>query len=505
MADRWGAVGALAGALLLTASGAAAQGTLADAVRARDTTAVRARLQGGTDVNARAADGTTALYWAAVSNDVETARLLIGAGADPGAASRYGLGPLSVACVNGSAAMIDLLLEAGADPNMSIAGGETALMTAARTGVAAAVARLLAGGAEVNHAEPTRGQTALMWAAGEGHVPAIRALLGGGAEIAARSRAGWTALLFAVREGRLDAVRSLLDAGADVNDRLPTVADGPRRRPEGAPGGADDPRGLSALHLAVASRHYELAALLLERGANPNAADAGWTALHHLTWVRKTGQGTNGPGPRGSGTLDSLDLIRQLAARGADLNARVTRKPTAGTTALNMLGGTAFFLAARTADTDMMRLLAELGADPLLANEDGTTPLMAAAGAGTQSPGEDPGTEEEALEAVKIALSLGGDVNAVDKNGNTAMHGAAYKQLPSVVQFLTANGAAVDVWNRKNSSGWTPLRIAAGVHRGMNFRFHVATADALRRVMTAAGVSTELAPEPVVSGATQTK
>jgi len=203
--------------------------------------------------------------------------------------------------------------------------------------------------------------------------------------------------------------------------------------------------------------------------------------------------------------MDSVELIRRLAGAGANLNARVTRKPSAGTTALNFVGGTAFFLAARSADVEMMRLLVDLGADPTIPNEDGTTPLMAAAGAGTHSPGEDPGLESEALEAVTLTLALGNDVNVVDKNGNTAMHGAAYKQLPSVVQFLAEKGAKVEIWNRKNSSGWTPLRIAAGVHRGMNFRFHAPTADALRVVMTAAGVSTVLEPEKVISGATPTK
>ena len=64
---------------------------------------------------------------------------------------------------------------------------------------------------------------------------------------------------------------------------------------------------------------------------------------------------------------------------------------------------------------------------------------------------------------------------------------------------------SVELWNRKNSSGWTPLRIAAGVHRGMNFRFREPTANALRSIMTAAGVSTVLEPEKVVSGATATK
>ena len=491
-------------ALAIPAS-AAAEVALVKAVKAVDRTAVSALLKDRADVNAREADGTTALYWAAARNDLAIARALIGAGADVTAASRYGVTPLQVACLNGNAPIVELLLKSGADAKASTPAGETALMTASRTGVADAVNLLLAHGADPNVKESLRGQTALMWAAGEGHSDAIKALLERGADLKARSNAGWTPFLFAVRDGHVDAAQTLLHAGADVNDALPVNTGGSRRRPEGAPGGADDPRGLSALHLAVASRHYELAAILLDKGADPNAAGPGWTALHHLTWVRKPGQGTNGPPPRGSGHTDSTELIGRLAKAGANLNARVTRRPTAGTTALNFVGGTPFFLAARTADVEMMRLLVALGADPTLPNDDGTTPLMAAAGAGTHSPGEDPGTEAEALEAVKLTLALGNDVNVVDKNGNTAMHGAAYKQLPSVVKFLSENGARVDIWNRKNSSGWTPLRIAAGVHRGMNFRFHVPTADALRSIMTLAGVSTVLEPEKVISGATPTK
>lgn len=494
-------------AIVCLAAGAAeaAVSRLVEAVKDRDLTAVRALLGQGADVNAAEADGTTPLYWAAVRDAADVVAALIAAGADVSAASRYGVTPLSAACLNGSAPVVRMLLAAGASPEAALPGGETPLMTAARTGVPEVVELLLAGGADVNVRESTRGQTALMWAAGEGHLPVIHMLVERGADVRARSDAGWTPLLFAAREGRLEAVRALLLAGADVNESLPPDTGGPRRRPEGAPGGADDPRGLSALHLAAGSRHYEVAALLLEKGADPNAAGPGWTVLHQLTWVRKPGQGTNGPPPRGSGSLESIELVRQLAARGADLNARVTRKPSPGTTALNFIGGTAFFLAARTADVEMMRLLASLGADPRLPNEDGTTPLMAAAGAGTHSPGEDAGTEPEALEAVRLALELGNDVNAVDRLGNTAMHGAAYKQLPSVVKFLAANGARVDIWNRKNSLGWTPLRIAAGVHRGMNFRFSVPTADALREVMIAAGVSTVLEPERVISGSTPTK
>lgn len=190
-------------------------------------------------------------------------------------------------------------------------------------------------------------------------------------------------------------------------------------------------------------------------------------------------------------------------SHGADLNVRVTRRTNAGLHSLNTIGATPFLLAARTGDAELMRLLARLGADPLLPNEDNTTPLMVAAGVGTRSPGEDAGTESEALEAVKVALELGGDVNAVDKNGETAIHGAAYKHLPSVAQFLLDKGAKVEIWNHKNQKGWTPLRIAVGIHRGMNFRSSPATADVLRKVMIAAGVSIVVEPERVVSGATK--
>ena len=253
------------------------------------------------------------------------------------------------------------------------------------------------------------------------------------------------------------------------------------------------------------SSQYQLKLVFPCSDANPNAAAQGWTALHHLTWIRKPGTGSNDPAPYGSGNVDSLTLVKQLVAHGADVKARVTRRPNVGVTALNFIGATPFFMAARGGDTELMRLLVDLGADPLLPNEDGTTPLMVAAGVGTHSPGEDAGTPPEALAAVKLALELGNDPNVVDKNGNTAMHGAAFKQLPEVVALLAEKGADVKIWNTKNVSGWTPLRVAVGVHRGMNFRFHVPTADALKALMVSAGLSTEVEPETVVSGATPTK
>jgi ankyrin repeat protein len=294
-------------------------------------------------------------------------------------------------------------------------------------------------------------------------------------------------LLFAVRAGRIDTVRALLKAGASVNETWKA-------------GRASGVNGISAMVLAVANAHYELAATLLDAGADPNAAAQGWTALHQITWVRKPGRGDNDPAPEGSGNLSSLDLVRKLAAKGANVNARMTRQGNVGRTSLNMIGATPMLMAARTADAPLMRLLAELGADPLLPNADGTTPILAAAGVGTYSPGEDPGTEPEILEAVKVAVELGGDLNGVDKKGETVIHAASYKQAASTVQFLIDKGAKIDVWNQKNKMGWTPLRIADGVLLGTSIRSSPETAAVLRQVMSAAGVSTVVEADIVRAG-----
>jgi len=473
---------------------------LVEAARHKDTAAVRTLLRQRVDVNMMAPDGATALDWATHLDDLETAKLLVAAGANINLANRYGMTPLMLAATNGNAAITELLLNAKADPNTKLPEGETALMTAARTGKVDEVRLLLAHGARVNDAEGWRGQTALMWAAAEGHVEAVEALLGAGADIHARSKSGFTPLMFAVREGKPGAVKALLKAGADVNETYHAPPGGGRGRGPRASSGSfpGPPDNSSMLLLAVANAHFELAAMLLDMGADPNAAGPGWTPLHNISWVRKLGQGNNSPAPQGSGKMTSLEFIRVLKAKGANLDARMTSRKRVGDSVLNTMGATAFLLACRSADAEMMKLLADLGADPKLPNADGSTPLMVAAGLGTRSPTEDAGTEPEAIEAVKLALELGNDINAVDKNGETAMHGAAYKQFPLVVQLLADNGARIEVWNRKNKDGWTPLRIAAGVFRTANFRFSDPTAEALRKVMIAANVSTELEPNPEV-------
>jgi len=248
------------------------------------------------------------------------------------------------------------------------------------------------------------------------------------------------------------------------------------------------PAGATPLLLAVANGHFALAAELLQAGANPNADAPGYTVLHAITAVRKPGIGDNDPAPTGSGMLDSIELVKKLAARGANLDARMTRKVNLNNTRANELGATPFFLAALTADAELMKTLAALGADPKLTNVENSTPLLAAAGLATRSPGEDAGTEDEVLQALQVALDLGADINASDNNGETVMHAAAYKNLPRVVKFLASKGAKIEIWNREDKFGWTPLTIAAGYRFG-NFKPSPDTEAAVREVMIAAGVT----------------
>jgi len=424
-------------------------------------------------------DGTTELHWAAHRDDLAAARTLIKSGADVKAVNRFGVTPLSLACTNGNGAMVELLLKAGADANATLPGGETMLMVAARTGKPEAVRALIAAGANLNARESKYGQTATMWAAAEGNGEAVGALLHAGADWKARVDSGYTAFLFAVREGHIGVVRTLLKAGADPNETVqPGLLSGKKfGQTRGGPRS-----GTSALLLAVTNAHFELAAHLLDAGADPNHAGPGLTALHMVSNVRKPGGGDNDPAPDGSGNMTSIEFVRKAVAKGADVNARMTRRINLGLTALNTMGATPFFVAAKTADAELMRVLAELGADPKINNADNATPMMAAAGLGTRSPGEDAGTDSEVVEALQVAFDLGIDINAVDNNGETAMHGAAYKNSPPAVEWLAAHGAKREIWDKPNKQGWTPMRIAEGYRFG-NFKPSLVTVEALKRVM----------------------
>src|SRR5687767_6368877 len=210
-----------------------------------------------------------------------------------------------------------------------------------------------------------------------------------------------------------------------------------------------------------------------------------------MTWVRKPprGEDEGDPAPLGSGNLNTVQFIKELVKHGADVNRRLT-SGKGGLGKFDTKGATPFLMASATADVPYMKLLVELGADPLIANADNCTPLMVACGIGVGSAGanEVAGEEPEVLEAAQLLLKLGADINAVDANGETAMHGAALKNLPKVVQFLADRGAKIEVWNKPNRYGWTPLLLAEGYRPG-NFKPSFETVDAVQKVMLAAGVT----------------
>jgi ankyrin repeat protein len=489
-------------ALLLFAAAGVGTGrepALVDVVRSgSDVSVVRSLVKRGADVNTPAADGTTALHWAAYRDDLDTVVLLLGAGAHAKATNRYGVSPLSLAATNGNARIIERLLKAGADPKTLLPGGETPLMTAARTGKPDAVRLLLVAGADVNARESSRGQTALMWAAAQGNAAVIGLLIEAGAEVHARAtgptgRPGapepgeqsgrrtefdldgqrldnFTPLLFAVRRGHLEAARTLLRAGANVND---TARD-----------------GSSALAVAIGNGHWELASFLLETGADPNASGPGWTPLHQLARTRNPSRGRH-PAPSPSGTLTGLALAKQLIARGANVNARMTRTfRDEHRSSINFVGATPFWVAAKSDDVELTRLLLASGADPHVTVNDKTTALAAAAGVGMFYPDEDGGTPEQALQTIKLLVEAGCDVNAANNRGWTALHGAAYRAGGEVIaQYLIDHGARLDA---KDNNGYTPIAIATNYYVLAILQRKPETAAVLRKAMEARGLPIEV-------------
>lgn len=422
------------------------------------------------DPNEVDADGTSALHWAVHRGELESAAALIAAGAAVDRANRYGLRPSYLAAENGDAAMMRVLLDGGADPNAAFAEGETVLMTAARTGDVATIEALIAAGAGINATEERGRQTALMWAAAENNGPAVTALLQAGAERDAPEATGeFTALAFAVRAGALDAARALLDAGADENA---TLLD-----------------GTSLLVLAAMNAKYEVASALLDYGVDPNAAVDGRTALHEIASVRRGNRGFNLPGPENSDQLSSLALARRLAAHGANVNAKLSGPPG---NANYQSGTTPFLLATKSLDLPYMHTLLELGADPALKTDRGTSAVMVAAGVGQGlgSTGSSPGSIEEAIAALELMLEVGGGtVNDINSSNETPLHGAMYRGASiALVDLLVQRGARLE--GVVNDRGWTPLRIADGVGLdGLAFVRYPEAAARLRDDMRAQGLT----------------
>ncbi len=422
------------------------RGELIDAARNQDREALRALLVKKANVSASAPDGTTALHWASYHDDGDSADLLIRAGANVNAATDLGVTPLWLAAENSSVGMTARLLEAGANPNAALLAGETPLMTAARTGNPEVTSLLLTKGANVN-ARAARGQTALMWAVAQKHDSVVKALLAGGADLHARSEAwsqmmavpphghpannrriphgGGTALLFAARVGDLASAKLLVAAGANVNDA--------------------DAWGVSATVLAAHSGYREIVEFLLHNGADPNAAAAGFAALH-VAIMRRDERMAIALLNRGSDPNTPLRVWTPTRRSSNDFHF-----PPA------LVGATPFWLAARFHMAEVMRLLAKRGADPQFVHRadyivgdsmqrrsEETTALMAATGIGGAKawvPAETGGQEARALEAVKLAIELGADVNATNAKGQTALDGAKSSGYHSVVKFLLSKGA----------------------------------------------------------------
>jgi len=455
------------------ASGAPADTRAAEAAKSGDWTAMQTALKERRSAGDPLADGTTALHWAAFRGNREAVETLIRAGAAVDATDDNGIAPLALASANGDEAIATLLLNAGARPNLARPSGETPLMSASRSGSLPTVNALLAHGADANGKEKSKGQTALMWAIAENHTEVVKRLIASGANVNAKSASGFSPLMFAAQQGNLEAARTLVETGADVRTTDKDGADALIIATDSIIRDLFEPEQANARHQAVAM-------YLLERGADPNAETAGRTPLHSAVWT------------------EQIELVKALFARGAKPNVRL-KKPIprvgrflGGALEVKQVGATPFWLAAHLANVPMMRLLVEHGADPLLASDDGSTPLMMAVGLDNYEGWERHGIVWRGersvlllryLDATKYALELGGDVNAANKNGETALHAAALVGGNDIVEFLVGKGAVVNV---KDKKGRTPQDVAEGIFSGV-FLIHAETAELLKKLSARSG------------------
>ncbi len=426
------------------------------------------------------ADGTTPLHQAAYAGDAAAVRRLLAAGADPGAANVFGATPLQLAATRGDTAVIRVLLDAGVNVDSPNAEGQTALMVVVRTGSLEAAQLLLKHGTNVQARESWGGQTALMWAAAQAQPAMIRLLLKAGARVDERStvrdwqrrvtaegrpkdmnRGGLTALLYAAREGCIDCLKALLDKGADID--LP------------------DPDGGTALILALLNYNWDAARFLIEAGADVNLWDIyGQTPLYVAVDMNTLPIGRRVELP----TMDRStgeDIVRLLLERGANPNAQLKLRPRYRNIPndryrdpMIVWGTTPLLRAAKAGDVPLLRLLLQHGALANLANSQGVTPLMAAAGDGYV---HDPTrgrirTEADALECYQLLRDAGADVNArtvlsiadadlkvVTAANRTALHAAASRGWNELVRRLVADGAELDVID---SNGLSPIDYALG-------------------------------------------
>ena len=290
-----------------------ASANIATAARDADLEEVRKLIAAGSDVNQPESDGSSALLWAAHQGSPELVTLLLEAGGDPNAANNFGVTPLLEASRYGDAATIKALLEGGADPAVAAREGETPLMAASRAGNVAAVQLLIDSEVDVNAVESLQEQSALMWAAAEGHLDVVDALLDKGANANLKARSselttrstradypsgGFTALHWAVRNGDEAVVRRLVEGGADLNI---TNAD-----------------GATPMMLAIVNDRFDLAAKLVELGADANDGSLYYAMeMRDATtdWRARDGSRLRVDHPN---QLTALDLAKVLLEAGAD-------------------------------------------------------------------------------------------------------------------------------------------------------------------------------------------
>jgi ankyrin repeat protein len=497
-------------------------------------------IRAGANAKAANREGATPLSLASTNGDAAVIASLLSAGANPNEVLPFGKTPLMMAARTGNVEAIKALLDRGADVNAKeTLRGTTPLMWAADEGHAPAIQLLIQRGADIkarsNPAERGRGpalgksndprravaaqgaaraagqaldlnqiRAVTEGAAAQGQRGAAQGQRGAGqgqrgaaadgdqvddAAVAAGFFRGpapkdggeLTPLVYAVRANDLESVKVLLAAGADVNQVTGY--------------------GWSPLLVATQNRYYKLAAYLLDRAADPNLANkGGWVPLYLATDNRNI---ESGDYPVRKGDMDHLDFIKLLLDKGANVNARVKDSTETRTVFTNQWldenGATAFLRASQSGDITLMRLLLGHGADPLIATTLGVTALHVAAGIGWVEGITYEWSDKDTLEAVKLLLELGHDPNAQADTGRVALHGAAHKGRPQVVQLLVDHGAQLDIrdyGNTDNRGGklavhtWQPVDYADGLVRvGVQSAIpHPETGLLLRKLMTAAGL-----------------
>ena len=444
---------------------------LIEALRVGNAGAVIELLEGGADVNATQADGTSALHWGVRSANGGVIAALLAAGADPNAANRYGMTAMHLAAINGDANALRALLDAGADVNATLPEGESVLLTATRTGAPEALRVLLEHGADPDASENWHGESALIWASAENHAAAVSVLIEYGADPNVRSAAHawenrrlsqmvlplgeWTPIFYAARENAMAAARALLDAGADPN--------------------LTDPDGATALVIAIVNAHYEMAQLLLDAGADPNIVDEGGMGpLYAAVDMHRLAVGHGRPNPLPSGLLDAADIVRQLLEHGADPNAPLSRptlqrQHTFGDFTLGE-GATALLRAAKSGDIEIVSDLLAAGADIQHTMPNGANALMYAAGLGWRNgsplaPSYDQGPASEAVETIRTLIGHGLDLDAQDEAGNTALHAAVTGRSSEIIIRYLIGEAGADSAIR-NAQGHTALGAAQARRSG---------------------------------------